>query len=120
MLNVSIPKAEPFTVKALTPVVKVKAAVPDDEVKFKAPVVWVNPFCATKVPEAVMVPVLEVEIFPEVVTLSPENTGERVVPDLSQNPDVPPVDPIPIDPKQVKLPFVEFKVQPFADDPPAK
>jgi hypothetical protein len=43
-----------------------KARDPDVAVKLKAPVVWVNPFEAVKVPAEVMVPVPVVPILPEV------------------------------------------------------
>lgn len=68
----------------VSPVSPVLETAPDVEVRDKAPVVCVNPFDAVNAPAEVIVPVPDVEIFPEVVILSPEVAGDRVVPVLSQ------------------------------------
>ena len=57
---------------------------PEVAVRFKAPVVMVKPFEAVKSPAEVIVPVPVEEILPEVVMLSPDVEGERVVPVLDQ------------------------------------
>ena len=57
---------------------------PEVEVKDNAPVVIVKPFEAVKVPAEVTVPVPVEEILPEVVMLSPDVAGDRVVPVLDQ------------------------------------
>ena len=54
---------------------RVKA--PDVAVKFKAPVVWVNPFWAVTVDEAVKVPVFIVD--PSIVVLPEESTLRYLV-----------------------------------------
>jgi len=62
----------------------VKAMLPDVPVRESAPVVSVRPFEAVRVPAEVIVPLLVVDIVPDVVIASPELEGERVVPDLDQ------------------------------------
>ena len=76
------------SVKAVRPV---ELIVPDVEVNDKAPVVIVKPLLAVNNPAEVMVPVPEVEMLPEVVTASPEVTGDKVVPVLFQKPKFPEV-----------------------------
>jgi hypothetical protein len=66
---------------------RVKA--PDVAVKFKAPVVRVRPLEAVRRLAEVTVPVPVVEIFPDVVTASPEVAGDNVVPVRFQNPIFP-------------------------------
>lgn len=65
------------------------------------------------------VPVPVVEIPPEVVMESPVVAGERVVPTLDQNPDVP-VEPPLIFPEHVRSPVVSLIVQPVEAAPPAR
>lgn len=120
LLKVSIPKALPLTLKALVAKVRLRAAVPEVEVKLKAPVDKVNPFWAVKVPPEVTAPLPVAEILPVVVILSPLYAGDKVVSVLLQRPLCPLDEPIPILPEQVKLPVVSSRVQPVEDDPPAK
>lgn len=70
-LKVSIPKVLPLTLKALVAKVRLRAAVPEVEVKFKAPVDKVKLFWAVKVPPEVMFPLPVAEILPVVEMLSP-------------------------------------------------
>lgn len=122
MLKVSTAKVEVLTVKALTAVVKVSLAVPEEEVRESAPVDKVKPLEAVRVPEEVIVPVDEVEILPDVVTESPVKAGERVEVDsfLDHNPLCPPDPPTPMPPEQVNSPVESESVHPVDPDPPAK
>jgi len=76
----------------------------------------VKPSEAVSVPAEVIVPEPEVEMLPEVVTLSPALTGERVVAVLDQKPTEPLPEMVPV---QVKLPVEFSTVQPVAEEPPA-
>lgn len=80
LLVVSMSNIPELTLKALVEEESVKAAEPELAVSAKAPVVMVKPLEAVRVLAEVIVPVLVVEILPEVVTASPLVAGERVVP----------------------------------------
>ena len=69
---------------------------------------------ASKVPATVRVPDPVVEIFPEVVMLSPEVEGDNVVPVLDQYPSVP--DEAQVDPETQMVPEASGRVQVLVPD----
>lgn len=83
-------KLEDEIVKAFIPVLIEEAPrpesvkPPDVAVRLSAPPVTVKPFEAVSSPAEVMVPVPDVEIFPDVVMLSPDVAGDSVVAVLFQ------------------------------------
>lgn len=119
LLKVSTLNVVPFILKALVSRVRFKLAMPEVEVKFRAPVDKVNPFWAVKVPPDVTVPVPVAEILPDVVTSSPVKAGDSVVPILDHSPDWPLDEPTPILPVHVSEPVVSSIVHPVDPDPPA-
>jgi hypothetical protein len=57
---------------------------------------------------------------PDVLMVSPEVTGDKVVPVLFHHPWLPVVALVVIAPSHVRLPFAPFTVQPVAPAPPAR